>query len=240
MSVEERLSPGESQPVSEFSRLHGFQFLGPRDEPSEKSGANDGERRAALTAELEVRAARFHQAVNSSIVLASDGTIRWLGNSVAKLAAGEELLAPRTILLVDEAISDEARRLVAARLELWLSATIHRLLGPLFSLRTMQEGAQQLQELGARVASALGVLEREPVRGVVRGLDQNSRAILRRHGVRFGSYYLYVPSALKPASRALALQLWCLRKGDEELGAAAQGLIPMASSGRTSAPRTPA
>ena len=48
--------------------------------------------------------------------------------------------------------------------------------------------------------------------------------------------YLYVPSTLRPAARALALQLWCIRKGDEDFGAAAQGLIPMASSGRTSSP----
>ena len=199
-------------------------------------GTDDEQRRAALALELDARAARFHQAVNSSIVLASDGTIRWLGNSVAKLAPGQDILAPRTILFVDEAMSAEAQTLVVARLELWLSATIQRLLGPLFSLRGLQEGSSQLQDLAVRIANALGVLDREPVRNVVRGLDQNARGVLRKQGVRFGSYYLYVPSTLRPASRALALQLWCVQKGDEELSAAAQGLIPMASSGRTSAP----
>ena len=133
-------------------------------------------------------------------------------------------------------MSADAQKLVLTRLELWVSATIQRLLGPLFSLRGMQEGSPQLQELAVKIANALGVLERQPVRNIVRGLDQNSRAVLRKHGVRFGSYYLYVPSTLRPASRALALQLWCLQKKDEEFSAAAQGLIPMASSGRTSAP----
>ena len=236
MSVEERLSPGPGEPVSDFSRLHGFQFVGARDDAPDGIGSEEEGRRNALTLELDARAARFHQAVDASIVLASDGAIRWLGDPVAKLTAGSELLAPRTILLADEAMSEDARKIAATRLDLWLSATIHRLLGPLFSLRAMQEGSSQVQELAARVSNALGVLEREQVRTVVRGLDQNSRGVLRRQGVRFGSYYLYVPSALKPASRALALQLWCLKSGDEELGAAAQALIPMASSGRTSAP----
>src|SRR5208283_961527 len=154
---------------------------------------------------------------DSSVVLANDGTIRWLGDSVAKLAAGDGLLAPRMILLVDEAMSADAQKMVLTRLELWLNATIHRLLGPLFSLRGMQESSRQLQDLAVKIANALGVLEREPVRGVVRGLDQNSRAVLRRLGVRFGSYYLYVPSTLRPASRALALQLWCVQKGDQDL-----------------------
>jgi ATP-dependent RNA helicase SUPV3L1/SUV3 len=235
MSVEERLSPG-TQPVGDFSGLHGFQFVGAREESFARDGSDSEQRRAALALELDARAARFHQAVDSSIVLASDGTIRWLGDSVAKLATGDDLLTPRTILLVDEAMAAEAQAMVSARLELWLKATTQRLLGPLFSLRAMQEGSPQLQDLAAKIANALGVLEREPVRAVVRGLDQDARAILRRQGVRFGSYYLYVPSTLRPASRALALQLWCVHKGDEEFSVAAQGLIPMASSGRTSAP----
>ena len=235
-SVEERLPPGPSQPAPDFSSLQGFQFVGARDGVASRGGTDDEQRRAALALELDVRAARFHQAVDSSIVLASDGTIRWLGDSVAKLAPGQDILAPRTILFVDEAMSAEAQTLVVARLELWLSATIQRLLGPLFSLRGLQEGSSQLQDLAVRIANALGVLDREPVRNVVRGLDQNARGVLRKQGVRFGSYYLYVPSTLRPASRALALQLWCVQKGDEELSAAAQGLIPMASSGRTSAP----
>ena len=235
-SVEERLPPGSSQPAPDFSSLQGFQFVGARDSASGDAGTDAGQRRATLALELDARAARFHQAVDSSIVLASDGTIRWLGDSVAKLAPGQDILTPRTILLVDEAMSLEAQTLVVARLELWLNATVQRLLGPLFSLRALQEGSPQLQDLAVRIANALGVLDREPVRSLVRGLDQNARGVLRKQGVRFGSFYLYVPSTLRPAARALALQLWCIQKGDEELGAAAQGLIPMASSGRTSAP----
>ncbi len=235
-SVEERLPPGPSQPAPDFSSLQGFQFVGARDGAAGEEGADDEQRRAALTLELDARAARFHQAVDSSIVLASDGTIRWLGDSVAKLAPGHDVLAPRAILLVDEAMSADAQTLVVTRLDLWLNATIQRLLGPLFSLRGLHEGSAQLHDLAVRIANALGVLDREPVRNVVRGLDQNARGVLRKHGVRFGSFYLYVPSTLRPASRALALQLWCIQKGDEELNAAAQGLIPMASSGRTSAP----
>ena len=236
MSVEERVSPGHSQPVWDFSGLHGFQFVGASDGAAVAEAPDDEQRRAALTLELDARAARFHQAVDSSIVLSSDGAIRWLGDSVARLAAGDDFLSPRAILLADAAMSEDAQKVALTRLELWLGATIQRLLGPLFALRSLQEGAQPLQDLAAKIAGALGVLEREPVRGVVRNLDQTARAVLRKHGVRFGSYYLYVPSTLRPAARALALQLFCIQKGDEDFAAAAQGLIPMASSGRTSAP----
>ena len=235
-SVEEQASPGADQTSWDFSSLHGFQFVGANDGSADGDVSQDERRRAALTLELDARAARFHQAVDASIVLASDGMIRWLGDPIARLAAGDDLFAPRTILLVDPAMSEESQKSVVARLDLWLSATVQRLLGPLFALRTMQEGSQPLQDLAGKIANALGVLDREPVRNVVRNLDQTSRSVLRKHGVRFGSYYLYVPSTLRPAARALALQLSCVRKGDEAFTAAAQGLIPMASSGRTSAP----
>ncbi len=236
MSVEGPPSPGENAPVSDFSGLHGFQFVVARD-----SVASEGEeeRRAALTVELEARAARFHQAVDSSIVLSSDGAIRWLGDTVAKLAAGDDPLAPRAILLADEAMSESARTVAATRLDLWVNATVQRHLGPLFALRSLQDGGKPLQDLAAKIADALGVLEREPVRNIVRGLDQNARAVLRKLGVRFGSYYLYVPATLRPAARALALQLWSLRKGGEDFSVAVQSLMPMASSGRTSAPPDP-
>ena len=156
---------------------------------------------------LEARAARFHQAVDASIVLANDGIVRWLGDPIAKLAPGPDLLSPSALILADSRLPEEARQTVATRVELWLAALTHRLLGPLFSLRDLQEGSESVRDLAVKVANALGVLERDPVRSQVKAFDQNSRAALRKHGVRFGAYYIYVPTVLKPAARALALQL---------------------------------
>ena len=81
-----------------------------------------------------------------------------------------------------------------------------------------------MRDLAAKVANALGVLERDSVRSQVKAFDQNSRAALRKHGVRFGAYYIYVPTVLKPASRALALQLWGLRAQGVGADALAQSL----------------
>ncbi len=85
----------------------------------------------------------------------------------------------------------------------------------------------------------LGVLERRAVLEEVRGLSQDERALLRRHGVRFGAYHIYIPNLLKPAPSALAALLWALKHRD----LAASGLAEMQSvsgSGRTSAPVDPA
>jgi ATP-dependent RNA helicase SUPV3L1/SUV3 len=77
------------------------------------------------------------------------------------------------------------------------------------------------------------VLERQKVAEEVKGLDQPARATLRRYGVRFGAYHIYLPTLLKPAPRVLATQLWALKHGGAEkkgLGAIEQ----LAASGRTS------
>ncbi len=67
--------------------------------------------------------------------------------------------------------------------------------------------------IGYQVVEALGVLERSKVAHEMRSLDQDGRGALRRHGVRFGAYHIFLPALLKPAPRTLAAQLWALRNG---------------------------
>jgi ATP-dependent RNA helicase SUPV3L1/SUV3 len=57
---------------------------------------------------------------------------------------------------------------------------------------------------------------------------------LRKYGVRFGAYHIYLPALLKPVPRALAAQLWALRNEAQIKGI--DELLPLAGSGRTSFP----
>lgn len=194
-------------------------------------------RKEALRLELEARANRLIQAVDEAIVLANDGLIRWLGDPVARIAPGQDILAPKAVILADAELPSAAQEAVATRIELWLQATTRRLLGPLFGLRELQEEPAPIRGLAQKVAAALGVLDRARVRSEVRELDQSSRAPLRRHGVRFGAYYIYVPTVLKPAARALALQLWSLHSAAvSHAESPAEKLTLLTASGRTSVP----
>jgi ATP-dependent RNA helicase SUPV3L1/SUV3 len=56
----------------------------------------------------------------------------------------------------------------------------------------------------------LGVLPREQVASEVKELDQDSRGALRKHGVRFGQFTIFMPLLLKPAPTRLRLVLWSL------------------------------
>ena len=126
-------------------------------------------------------------------------------------------------------------RLVQTRLDLWLKTHIEKVLAPLFSLTAADDVTGMARGVAFQLVEALGVLERQKVAEEVKGLDQPARATLRKYGVRFGAYHIYLPILLKPAPRALATQLWALKHES----AGRQGRRRIAAScgcGRTSIP----
>ena len=219
----------EAHPAAtlDWAHLRGFQSV----EPPAAELAEREDYAEQLLKELAARAARFARSVDDSIVLSSDGLLRWLGDPVARLVSGDDLLRPRAVLLADEALAGEERTGVETRLGLWLSAHVRKVLGPLLALAEGDDLPDAGRVVAAKIADALGVLERERVRTEVRTLDQSARGALRKLGVRFGSLYIYVPLLLKPGARGLSTLLWTLRRGSE---AGADRLLAFAAAGRTS------
>ena len=222
----------EGHPIG---RLAGFQFAAESASAGPEGKALRAAAQKALAGEIEARANRLSHAGDEQIVLSSDGSLRWHGEPVGKLTAGDDVLRPRVRILSDEHLSGPSRDAVQARLDLWLKAYMERLLGPLFALSTAEDITGIARGVAFQLTEALGVLERGRVAEDVKGLDQPARAALRKYGVRFGAYHLYLPNLLKPGPRALATQLWALKEATPET----KGLtdVPhLASSGRTSFP----
>ena len=239
MMIEAGLGDGENPSTAptparpDFSAVQGFQVVGADLPGAGQNGAGDAYWRDALRLELETRAARFHHAVDSAIVLSNEGVIRWLGDPIARLSPGPGVLTPGAVILADEALPVAGRDVVKARVDLWLAAMTRRVLGPLYALDGFQEGSEVVRDLAGRLARSLGILEREPIREQIKALDQNERAELRKHGVRFGAHYIFLPALIKPAARVLALQLWGLQAPDDA-SALIAALAQVATSGRTS------
>ena len=222
----------EGHPIG---RLAGFQFAAESASAGPEGKALRAAAQKALAGEIEARANRLSHAPDEQIVLSSDGSLRWQGEPVGKLTAGDEILRPRVRILSDEHLTGPSRDAVQARLDLWLKAHMERLLGPLFALSTAEDITGIARGVAFQLTEALGVLERHRVAEEVKGLDQSARAALRKYGVRFGAYHLYLPNLLKPGPRALATQLWALKEATPDT----KGLtdVPhLASSGRTSFP----
>lgn len=189
----------------------------------------------ALGSEIEARAARVVLAADDAFLLSHDGLVRWTGEPVARLTAGEKVLEPRLRLLVEEHLTGPAREQVEGRLNLWLKNHVTRLLGAVQILEAAENVTGIARGIAYQAAEALGVLERAKVGDEMKALDQEGRAALRQLGIRFGAFHIYMPALLKPAPRALAAQLWALKHGGPET-AGLDDIAHLAASGRTSFP----
>ncbi len=218
-----------------IGRLDGFMFAPDASGAGSDAKALNAAAQKALAGEIEARATKISQASNDQIVLAADGVLRWTGDLVGKLMAGDDTLRPRVRVIADEHLTGPARELVQTRLDLWLKTHIEKLLAPLFSLTAAEDVTGMARGVAFQLVEALGVLERQKVAEEVKGLDQPARATLRKYGVRFGAYHIYLPVLLKPAPRALATQLWAIKHESPEAKGVAE-LLHLAASGRTSIP----
>jgi ATP-dependent RNA helicase SUPV3L1/SUV3 len=103
----------------------------------------------------------------------------------------------------------------------------------LFRLAAAEDVTGMARGLAYQLIEGMGVLERQKVADEVKGLDQPARATLRKYGVRFGAYHIYLPNLLKPGARVLATQLWALKWASPETKDL-PSVEQAAGSGRTS------
>jgi ATP-dependent RNA helicase SUPV3L1/SUV3 len=187
----------------------------------------------ALALEFEARAARLHASGNNDLAVSSDGLVRWLGDPVARLTGTDHILHPRVILLADEQLTGMARDHVAARVERFVNHHISTVLKPLDDLSRAEDLQGLAKGLAFQLVENLGVLFRRDVADDVKTLDQDGRASMRRYGVRFGAYHIFMPALLKPAPAELITLLWALK--NDGLDKSGYGdLIPVLAAGRTS------
>ncbi|PJG51322.1 helicase [Bradyrhizobium forestalis] len=218
-----------------IGRLDGFTFAPDAAEAGSDAKALQAAAQAVLAGEINARAEKLGNAPDEQFVLTSEGIIRWTGDAVARLSAAEDALHPRIRIISDERLTGAPRDKVQARLELWLKTHIEKLLGPMFELSKAEDVTGIARGIAYQLVEALGVLERPKIASELKDLDQPSRAVLRKYGVRFGAYHIYFPGLLKPAARALAALLWALKQDNVDLSALS-GAQHLASSGRTSFP----
>ncbi|MBB3316363.1 ATP-dependent RNA helicase SUPV3L1/SUV3 [Rhizobium sp. BK181] len=220
-------------------QLSGFRFTPISGAEGPDAKAVQSASQKALALEFEARAARLHAAGNGDLAISSDGAIRWLGDPVARLAGSDHVMRPRVILLADEQLTGNARDHVAARIERFVNHHISTVLKPLDDLSRAEDLQGLAKGLAFQLVENLGVLFRRDVTEEVKSLDQDARASMRRYGVRFGAYHIFVPALLKPAPAELITLLWALK--NDGLDKPGYGdLIPVLAAGRTSVVTDPA
>ena len=103
--------------------LQGFRFTPDPQAEGAEAQALRGAAQKALATAITDRAERLSRAGDRDIVLSLDGHLRWQGEPIARLVAGDDALKPRFVILADEQLSGPPRELVEARLTAWLTHT---------------------------------------------------------------------------------------------------------------------
>lgn len=196
-----------------IGRLEGFRFRLDPSADADQARTLRAAGLAALAPALSLRADKFYNAPDTEIDVTEQGGLMWGEHAVGKLVPGPDALSPQVQPFVDEDADPTVGEKVKRRLGHWIDRKIAALFQPLIALRDDEALSGMARGIAFRLVESLGILPRGEVADDVKGLDQESRAGLRRHGVRFGQYTVFLPLLLKPAPTRLRLVLWSLAQG---------------------------
>jgi ATP-dependent RNA helicase SUPV3L1/SUV3 len=202
---------GEVTVEGEFAgKLEGFRFQ------QDATGSPDAARTlrqaamAALRPELSLRADRFYNAPDTEMDFTEQGGLMWGNSAVGKLVKGADPLRPSVEPFVDEEAGEEVTEKVRRRLQHFIDRKVAALYEPLLAMGRDETLVGLARGFAFRLSEALGVLPRDGVAQEVKELDQDARGALRKHGIRFGQFTVFLPALLKPAPTRLRLVLWSL------------------------------
>ena len=168
--------------------------------------------------ELINRAQSLAAAPDPDFALTREGDIVWHGAAVARLAAGTAPLKPRARLIADAQLTGPDREAAEARVAKFIERHIAGLLESLVALAEAEDMNGLGRGIAFRLIESMGIIDRAAIAAELKELGQDERAKLRRRGVRFGAFHVFVPALLKPAPSELRMLLWSLaRTGSGEV-----------------------
>ncbi|SFL95313.1 helicase-related protein [Shimia aestuarii] len=208
---------GEVTVEGEFvGRLEGFRFSADKAETGQEAKTLRQAALQALVPQFHLRADRFYNAPDTEIDFTEQGGLMWGEHAVGKLVAGAEPMKPMVDVFVDEEAGVDVAQKVQRRLQHFIDRKVAALFEPLLNLSRDEELTGLARGFAFRMVENLGIIPRGDVADEVKELDQDARGALRKHGIRFGQFTIFMPLLLKPAPTRLRLVLWSLANGLQE------------------------
>jgi len=239
------MSPSDEITVNgqNIGRLDGFRLAAGAENAAALSKdaaalSKDAAAAPLIEQEYSLQAERFAAAPNGDIAIGSDGSVRWRGAVIARLTAAEDILRPQAVLLADGFLTAAAREKVAARLARFIAFHFETVCKPLYDLAAAEALFDKPRAVALKMVERLGIVPRRDIAAQLRELDQDSRAALRRLGVRFGVYHIFSPLLLKPAAAEALTLLWALKNDAFERPGYGE-VVSYLAAGRTSFPVNP-
>ncbi len=205
---------GEVSVEGEFAgRLEGFRFRQDATQTADESRTLARAAYEALRPEFHLRADRFYNAPDTEMDFTEQGGLMWGSAAVGKLIKGADPLKPGVEAFVDEEAGADVAEKVKRRLQHFIDRKVATLFEPLVKMGQDEALTGLARGFAFRLNEALGIIPRAEIAAEVKELDQDARGALRKHGVRFGQYTIFLPALLKPAPTRLRLVLASLFAG---------------------------
>ncbi len=199
-----------------IGRIEGFRFHQDASATGDEAKTVRAAAIQALQPEFHLRADRFYNAPDTEMDFTEQGGLMWGEHAVGKLVAGDDALKPRAQAFVDDEAGTDVAEKVQRRLQHFIDRKIAALFEPLMNIQRDETLTGLARGFGFRMVENFGVVDRRDVADDVKALDQDARSVLRKHGVRFGQFTIFMPLLLKPAPTRLRLVLWALSKNLDE------------------------
>ena len=152
---------------------------------------------------------RIKQIIDTGLIELKDNfKIYWNNDPIAKLTAGSDYLNPKIDLIVDEMIENDERNKLNEYLQKWIIKKINTELKSLIELKNIEEENPQLRALAYRLYENNGVIKRSNISDYLNKINQDDRKKLRKLGVKFGRYHIFLYKLFKPNSVSLRILLW--------------------------------
>jgi ATP-dependent RNA helicase SUPV3L1/SUV3 len=196
-------------------RLEGFCF---RPDPEAQSGARSllAAANRTLRGSIDERVTLFEGDDDARLALSAEGGVSWRGAAIARLAASDDVLAPRVEVLQTDLLDRRHRERVRRRVAVWVERHLNSVLGPLLRARRAALPASTRGLIFA-LGEGLGSVPRRRVSDQVRALSAADRTRLRRLGIRIGRSSLYFETLLTREAVRLRGLLFSVQRRAREL-----------------------
>jgi len=152
---------------------------------------------------------RINEILDTGLIeLKNDNKIYWKNNPIAKLMPGIDYLNPQIHLIIDEMMEKEEKIKLNDYLQIWINKKIKTELKSLIDLKNIEDDNSELRALAYHLYENNGVVKRENVSSYLKKLNQDERKKLRKIGVKFGRYHIFLFNLFKPNSVSLRVLLW--------------------------------
>ncbi len=194
-------------------KLNGFVFELDESISSEQNKLFTQAASSALSGKIKTLSEKLYRETDREIDISDQGEFIWNKDVIAIFGKGNEILKPEIIPVISDFVPREVREQIKRRLEHFIKRKVENIFEPLFNLQE-DEGITGLSRgLGFRLFESLGVIPRSVVLSEVKNIGQEDRSLLRKHGVRFGQFTIFLPALIKPAATKLRLILWSKFEG---------------------------